>query len=278
MGWLKLGSDGGGPYLNTAAANWGVNRDKEGNLWGYAWSEGWGWVRFNPPYGGVSVHPVTGAFSGYAWAENYGWISFRSELEAKYPYGVGLLSYTLNLIFTGTGSGVVSSTSPAFSCNTNCQQTVLEVTPLKLSATASPFSLFDIWQGCETATGSDCNLTLDQDRTTTVTYNKDTEHVARIDGSPPAYYPSLQAAYSDARTDSTIETWGLPLNEALNCRIGKSVVISGGYDQFYQNRKGSTIILGLIIGGGKVTADRIVIMTGIVVEKGSLTVEDVVIR
>lgn len=74
IGWIKLGADAGGPYANTAANNWGVNRNGAGNLSGYAWSETSGWINFNPTHGGgVSIDPATGDFSGYAWGENIGW-------------------------------------------------------------------------------------------------------------------------------------------------------------------------------------------------------------
>jgi hypothetical protein len=259
LGWLKLGSDAGGPYLNTSTTNWGVNRDQAGNLWGYAWSEGWGWVKFNPSGGGVSIDPATGAFSGYAWAENFGWVSFRSQTGATVTYGVGLASYTLDLVFSGTGGGSVTSATPSFSCNTNCQQTFLDVTPLKLTAAASQYSLFGGWQGCDTTSGADCNLNLDRDRTTTVTFTKDTTHLARIDGPTPAYYPKLQAAYDHAVSGDTIQVWGIDLGENLLCGNGIQVKIMGGYDQQYQNRNGVTVVRGLTIGKGTVTVDRIVI-------------------
>lgn len=82
LGWFKLGSDGGGPYGNTNATNWGVNRDGSGNLSGYAWCENAGWINFNPTYGGVTIDGVTGSFDGYAWAERFGWIHFKNASPA----------------------------------------------------------------------------------------------------------------------------------------------------------------------------------------------------
>ena len=215
LGWLKLGSDAGGPYMNTSASNWGVNRDQSGNLWGYAWSEGWGWVKFNPTGGGVSIDPATGAFSGYAWAENFGWVSFRSQPGASVAYGVGLATYTLNLVFNGNGGGSVTSTNPPFSCNTTCDKTFLDITALTLTADASQYSIFGSWSGCGTVNGAKCDLTLDQNRTATVNFTKDTDHTVRI---------------------------------------------VGGYDQqYFNNNTGVTTVRGLVIGKGTVTVDRIVI-------------------
>ena len=75
-----------------------VNKTKAGaddNVWGWAWSENIGWIKFNNCTNpaepatcgsinyGVSINPSTGVFSGYSWSENIGWISFnRSETGA----------------------------------------------------------------------------------------------------------------------------------------------------------------------------------------------------
>ena len=259
LGWLKLGSDAGGPYMNTSATNWGVNRDQAGNLWGYAWSEGWGWVKLNPVGGGVSIDPTTGAFSGYAWAENFGWISFQSQPGASVAYGVGLASYTLKLVFNGTGSGSVTSANPPFSCDTGCTRKFFDTTPLTLTAAAYQYSNFGVWNGCGTVNGVDCNLLLDQDRTATVTFTKDTVHTVRIDGQPPTYYPTLQEAYNHAVSGNIIQVWGIGLAESLICGNSTQVRIMGGYDQDYHNHNGVTTVRSLTIRLGTVTVDRIVV-------------------
>jgi hypothetical protein len=105
IGWIRLGSyEGGGAhtYANTAADNYGVNRDANGNLSGYAWGSNVGWINFNPTHGGVTIDPTTGSFDGYAWAENVGWIHFK---------GTGAIAYnvvTIPLLDTD-GDGVPDS-------------------------------------------------------------------------------------------------------------------------------------------------------------------------
>lgn len=84
IGWVKLGA-GTGPYLNTSAANWGVNMDASGQLSGFAWSSQAGWINFRPEHTNVTVNTVNGEFSGYAWGENIGWLSFHGTAPA---YGV----------------------------------------------------------------------------------------------------------------------------------------------------------------------------------------------
>jgi|GEM_PF-2839685 len=85
IGWIKLGADAGGPYANTNATNWGVNRDvATGALSGYAWSENAGWVNFNPTHGGVTISTSTNKFDGYAWGERVGWIHFQNASPEYY--------------------------------------------------------------------------------------------------------------------------------------------------------------------------------------------------
>ena len=86
IGWIKLGADGGGPYQNTTAEDWGVNRASDGALSGFGWSENAGWVNFAPTHGGVTVNEQ-GLFSGFAWAENVGWIHLSNPTPG---YGVEL--------------------------------------------------------------------------------------------------------------------------------------------------------------------------------------------
>ena len=90
VGWIRLGTHTGGSphtYGNTAAANYGVNRDPSGALAGYGWGANVGWINFAPTGGGVTIDPGTGAFAGYAWGENVGWISLKGGNGAT-AYGV----------------------------------------------------------------------------------------------------------------------------------------------------------------------------------------------
>ena len=94
VGWIRLGSyEGGGThtYANTAAGNYGVNNDWNGNLSGYAWGTNAGWINFDPAGAeGVTVNPITGRFNGYAWGENIGWIHFRNNSSPAYNVVVSL--------------------------------------------------------------------------------------------------------------------------------------------------------------------------------------------
>lgn len=81
-GWINLGS--GAPtngiyYLNTAAADFGVNHDGRGNLTGYAWGANIGWIAFEAT-GAPKVDLLTGNLSGAVWSANCGWISLSNAV------------------------------------------------------------------------------------------------------------------------------------------------------------------------------------------------------
>jgi hypothetical protein len=99
LGWIQLGSAGGGPYANTSAATYGVNRLAGGGLSGYAWSENAGWIRFDHAFGEVTVDPDSGQVEGYVWGENIGWIHL----------GHGATLYQVQAVFpTAAVSGTAS--------------------------------------------------------------------------------------------------------------------------------------------------------------------------
>lgn len=82
-------------FLKTEKVEAGI----EHNVWGWAWSENIGWIKFNnctDPTDpatcgsvnyGINIDPLTGIFSGYAWSENIGWITFNMEYLVGCPGG-----------------------------------------------------------------------------------------------------------------------------------------------------------------------------------------------
>lgn len=92
LGWIKMGAGTGGPYVNSASNNWGVNMAASGKLSGYAWGENVGWINFGHPQCDVAVNPTNGQFTGHAWGENIGWLKFRGESP---DYGVRTLAFDL---------------------------------------------------------------------------------------------------------------------------------------------------------------------------------------
>jgi hypothetical protein len=105
VGWIRLGTATGcgtHTYSNASAADYGVNRARDGTLTGYAWGTNVGWINFDPPDGGVQVDPATGTFSGYAWGETIGWIKFSSAAPVPYRVAMLLRRVYLPLVMNGT--------------------------------------------------------------------------------------------------------------------------------------------------------------------------------
>ena len=79
--WISLSCDNSDEYYSM---DFCVMNDGHGNLSGYAWGEGIGWISFSnkdknsaapkEEYG-VKINPDTGKFSGRAWGYD-GWIDF----------------------------------------------------------------------------------------------------------------------------------------------------------------------------------------------------------
>lgn len=83
-----------------------------------------------------------------------------------------LAKYKLTVKPAGTGSGLVSSTSPtAFSCSTTCPQSYDYGTIVSLSASANTGSTFDGWSGVAGCTdASSCKVTITADTTVTAAF------------------------------------------------------------------------------------------------------------
>jgi len=73
---------------SCSSVEYKVFSDADGNLFGWAWSENFGWICFNCLTDNscaasgdykVTVDQDTGEFDGYAYSENIGWISFNCK-------------------------------------------------------------------------------------------------------------------------------------------------------------------------------------------------------
>ena len=171
---------------------------------------------------------------------------------------VGLLpSYTLSLLFNGTGSGTIISEPAGIACNTNCSASFPEGSTVTLRQTPR-YSLFDGWSnGACNGTG-DCLLTITADSSITANYSYDTAHQVKSgDGS---YYASIQAAYNVIGDNSTLKLWATTYTESLTCSRPITVTLQGGYDSGYSSIVGDPTLNGdLTINDGTVIADGLVI-------------------
>lgn len=87
VGWIHLGDGSpanGVRYENNSAADFGVNHDGAGGLYGFAWGANIGWLNFTNrdaagvPFARPSVDLASGRLSGFVWSANCGWISLSN--------------------------------------------------------------------------------------------------------------------------------------------------------------------------------------------------------
>jgi hypothetical protein len=80
-----------------------------------------------------------------------------------------VLSFTLSVGRSGTGSGTVTSSPAGIDCGTDCSESYLFGTAVGLTATPASGSLFTGWTGDCSGSGT-CTVTLDAPRAVTATF------------------------------------------------------------------------------------------------------------
>ncbi len=166
----------------------------------------------------------------------------------------------LNVLMSGTGEGVVTSTPDGISCGANCTATFPAGTNVSLHAVPSQYSLFTGWTTGQCSGTSDCGLTMNDDATATAFFTRDTAHQVSIGGSTTHYYSSIQEAYNAAVDTDIIRIWAVVYNEDVNCNRPIGVVFQGGYDSGYSAIVGDIVLSGtLTVTDGAVIADGLTI-------------------
>jgi streptogramin lyase len=84
---------------------------------------------------------------------------------------------------------------------------------------------------------------------------------ARITGTPPVYYSSLQNAFNASVNGNVIQVQAVTLTEAADLNSGAAVTFKGGYDGCYTTNSGtySTISGSLTISSGSATVENIIV-------------------
>lgn len=166
----------------------------------------------------------------------------------------------LNIIFSGTGSGMVTSTPTGIACNTNCSAQFLSGTQVTLHPAASQYSLFTGWTNGTCSGAGDCLLTLNADSSVTTVFDYDTAHQVQINNGTPAYYASIQSAYDATAEGAVIKLWATTYNESLICNRSVSVTLQGGYNSTYSSLVGEPVLNGaLTITDGTLVMDGFII-------------------
>lgn len=167
---------------------------------------------------------------------------------------------TLNVLFSGSGSGIVTSTPVGIACNTNCSYQFLADTPVTLHSAASQYSLFTGWTSGVCNGTDDCLLNLSADSSITAAFGYNAAFQVYLPGGNPLYYLTIQEAYNNAATGSDIKTWASDYAGDVNCNKAVNVTLQGGYDSEYVNQVGTTVIHGALnISQGKVITNGIAI-------------------
>ncbi|NVO00874.1 MAG: hypothetical protein HXX17_16275 [Geobacteraceae bacterium] len=167
---------------------------------------------------------------------------------------------TLNVQFSGSGSGFVTSSPSGIACNTNCSAEFPSGTLVTLHPAASQYSLFNGWSNGACSGSGGCILSLNSDSAVTAGFDYDSAHQVQISGGSTSYYPTIQDAYNSASDSSTIKLWATTYNESLICSRPLTVTLQGGYDRDYNLAAGESVLIGtLTFSGGSVIVDGLII-------------------
>ena len=99
----------------------------------------------------------------------------HSRVTAQASIVVGAVSLpTLVVVAAGSGSGVVTSVPVGIDCGPSpgtCSAQFVLGTTVTLTATPNSGSTFGSWSACDSTSGNACTVTMNADRTVTVTFN-----------------------------------------------------------------------------------------------------------
>ena len=78
--------------------------------------------------------------------------------------------FTLTVTKAGTGEGTVTSNPAGINCGMTCTASYASGTVVTLTATPDTYSLFTGWSGCGSASGNQCTVAMNADRSVTATF------------------------------------------------------------------------------------------------------------
>ncbi len=207
----------------------------------------------------------------YAWGLNmaYGFLGAHDKTGNLYVWPVrsGQVSTprTMNVHFSGTGSGTVSGNGTLdgepviFSFTSDESEQFDNNSLVSLHAAPSEFSLFSRWEGNCSGTNVNCNLTMNAGKSVTAVFDFFTAHKTRV-GDTSIYHSTLQASYNAAPNPGLVKAWATDFVENLSCDRTKDVLLEGGYNGGYSSVIGYTTLKGrLSILNGSLTVENLVI-------------------
>lgn len=169
------------------------------------------------------------------------------------------MEHTLDVVLSGNGTGNVTSNPAGINCSSGgCAVNYNLGTLVSLIATPSGSSTFGSWSGCTTASGTTCNVTMNERKLITATFDSPNK-VKILNGSS---YATIADAYAHADSGATLQLAQDTFAGDLALDLDKAVTLSGGW---YTDFHGLTGLYSYLQG----------ILT---VASGSLTVENMVIK
>lgn len=169
---------------------------------------------------------------------------------------------TLTIDFAGSGSGTVSSTSPAtpsIDCikgsSSGCSASYPINTPVTLSATGDWKSLFGGWSGAGNSNPE--TFAIDTDKKITATFEPNYK-VRLLPGG--ALFAAIQDAYASVSPGTlTIQTQSYSFLEELLFNNSSNVILNGGMDSGYNPTAGYSTVKSLTVGAGQAVISNIII-------------------
>jgi hypothetical protein len=209
---------------------------------------------------GVFTSSITGlspaaAYHVRAFATNSAGTAYGDDVTFS---SAAQLSVTLN----GYGTGAVHSSAPDINCSSGtCSRSYPYGSALTLTPAAGERSIFGGWQGSCSDPSGDCILTMDANRAVYATFNIDPAYAVWID--PGAnYYDRIGTAYQDASQigATNIKACRLEITENIDFNMGKSIILSGGYNSSFSDNSGYTTVHGLLtVSTGSVAVNNLII-------------------
>ncbi|OGU12053.1 MAG: hypothetical protein A2075_18620 [Geobacteraceae bacterium GWC2_58_44] len=176
------------------------------------------------------------------------------------PAGAAVTNtYTLTVALTGSGSGSVNSTPTGIACangsSAGCSSNFTGGATVNLTATAGAYSAFGGWSGICSGNGG-CTAGMDAARTVTATFAPLPR--ARIAGTTPAYYFTLQAAYNAATDGAVIQLLEGSFTETLTANRPIRVTVKGGYKAGYGAVSSETVLQRqIVLRAGTVRMEKV---------------------
>lgn len=170
------------------------------------------------------------------------------------------LTQLLTVKLAGSGSGSVNSVPPGIACiSGTCSAPFDKDSKPKLVEAAGTDSTFGGWSGggCS-GDAVDCIVSMTADQTVTATFTL--AQAVRLLTTIPAYYDFLQAAFSAATSNVTIQGRTTTMTENLTTDKAFTYTFKGGYNSDFSSQTGATTLQGkLTVIKGSLVVDRLII-------------------